>query len=414
MGATAFFALPSTRRRVYAGPLGPYIDEFTDRLLQQGYSANSIRTKVRVVASLSHWLGRHRYALTEVDGQLLKRFRKYRRRTGCYVSDDAAASRDLEALLRAKGLMDDSPVRPEALREREREVEGFRSYLSRDRGLSAATLRNYPPIASRFLRERFAEGLVQPELLTSTDVTEFIQRHAHEHGHSQAQRMVTALRAFLRYLFHHGRIGVDLAACVPKVASWRFSNVPAFLNAAQIDQVLNQCDRASAIGRRDYAMLLLIARLGLRAGEVAGLRFDDIDWENGWFVIRNKGGQWTQMPLTHEVGESIAAYLSDGRPRSTDDHVFIRHNAPRTGFSSSTGVTGVASRALSRARIDCKRKGAHVFRHTLATEMLHHGASLAEIGQLLRHQHPDTTRLYAKVDLTALRELALSWPGGAR
>lgn len=414
MSATEFFAFSSTHRRVYAGPLGPYIDEFTDRLRQAGYSAGSIRTKIRVVASLSRWLRHHDRDLLEVDGYLLKRFRAFRKRTGCYVADDAAALRDLEAFLGSKGLVDGPPKQPKILSEPEREVEDFRRYLAQDRGLSAATVRGYAPVISRFMRECFAEGPFQPEQLTSTDVTGFVQRHAHETSHSRAQQMVKALRAFLRYLYHHARIGTDLVGSVPKVASWRFSSVPSFLSPDQLEQVLEQCDRTTARGRRDYAMLLLLARLGLRAAEVAGLTLADIDWAQGRLAIRNKGGRWTHMPLTHEVGEAIAAYLTDGRPSSTDDHVFIRQIAPRIGFASSSAVTWVAAHALRRAGIECERKGAHVFRHTLATEMLRQGASLVEIGQLLRHQHPDTTRLYAKVDLAALRELALVWPGELR
>ena len=161
-------------------------------------------------------------------------------------------------------------------------------------------------------------------------------------------------------------------------------------------------------------MLLLFARLGLRAAEVAALTLDEIDWENGCLSIRNKGGRWTQMPLPQDVGEVIADYLASGRPSCTDRHVFIRDHAPRTGFTNSTSVSAVASRAFARAGIDCPRKGAHLFRHTLATEMLRQGASLTEIGQLLRHRNPDTTRIYAKVDLAALRELTPPWPGGAR
>jgi integrase/recombinase XerD len=177
----------------------------------------------------------------------------------------------------------------------------------------------------------------------------------------------------------------------------------------------SRCSR-SAIARapQDDAMLLLFARLGLRAAEVAALTLDEIDWERGCLAIRNKGGRWTQMPLPQEVGEAIADYLANARPSCTDRHVFIRDHAPRTGFTNSTSVSAVASRALTRAGIDFPRKGAHLFRHTLATEMLRQGASLTEIGQLLRHQHPDTTRLYSKGDLSALRELAPPWPGGAR
>jgi integrase/recombinase XerD len=192
------------------------------------------------------------------------------------------------------------------------------------------------------------------------------------------------------------------------------AKLPAILRPDQVNRVLKRCDRGSAIGRRDYAMLLLLARLGLRAGEVAALTLDEINWQQGVLTIRSKGGQWTQMPLPQDVGKAIVDYLEHGRSFCTDRHLFVRVHAPRRGFRGATSISVIASRALARARIDHPRAGAHIFRHALATEMLRQGASLSEIGQLLRHQHPDTTRIYAKVDLAALRRLAMPWPGGAR
>jgi site-specific recombinase XerD len=248
--------------------------------------------------------------------------------------------------------------------------------------------------------------------MTSADVVGFVQRHAHGHSPTWAQSMVTALRALLRYLHQHGRTPTNLADCVPAVATWSLARLPGFLSAEQTEQVLEHCDRKSATGRRDYAMLLLCARLGLRAGEVAALRLEDIDWAAGCLTIHGKGGRWAQMPLPQDVGAAIAAYLLDGRPVCRDRRVFIRDHAPRIGFSSSSSVSAVATRALARAQITSPRPGAHLLRHSLATEMLRQGASLAEIGQVLRHQHPDTTRIYAKVDLPALRQLAQPWPGG--
>ena len=256
MRATEFFTCPCTRRRIYADPLGPYIDEFTDQLQQQGYSTGSIRTKIRVVAGLSRWLRNRDLSATDVDADRRKRFLAYRKRTGCYVANDAMALRDIEVLLRSQGLINVSKP-PRAISEREHAEEDFRAYLSQERGLSAATLRAYLPFVSRFLSECFADGAVRVEVLTSTDVTGFVQRHAHAHSHSRAQMVVKALRAFLRYLHHHGRIPTDLAACVPSVAQWSFSRLPAFLRPDQVEQVLNRCDRTSARGRRDYAMLVL-------------------------------------------------------------------------------------------------------------------------------------------------------------
>lgn len=413
MSVTEFFTCPRVRRRMYAGPLGAHVDEFAERVRLRGYSKRSIRTKLRVIASFSRWLAVRDLDAHDVDAVQRKRFLQYRKRAGGWSSEDAAALREMETLLREKGITSDAEASVE-LSARERMELDFRVFLSQDRGLAPVTVQNYLRVVSCFLKECFVDDSARTELLTSTDVIGFVQRHAHSHGHSWAQSMVTALRAFLRYLHRHGKIPADLGACVPAVAGWSFSRLPAFLSPEETQRVLDTCNRRTAMGRRDYAMLLLCARLGLRAGEVAALCLDEIDWASGCLAIRSKGGRWTQMPLPHEVGEAIAEYLTDGRPSCRDRHVFIREHAPYTGFGSSSSVSAVASRALARAGIASPRKGAHLFRHTLATQMLGQGASLAQIGQLLRHQHPDTTRIYAKVDLPALRKLAPPWPGGAR
>jgi integrase len=250
--------------------------------------------------------------------------------------------------------------------------------------------------------------------LVGTDLTEFIRRHAHGYSHSRAQQTVTALRTSLRYLRLRGLIATDMTAYVPKVAHWSLAELPAFLRADQVARVLKRCDRRSAMGRRDYAILLLLARLGLRAGEVSALTLDEINWQEGILTIRGKRGQWARVPLPPEVGKAVADYLEHGRPSCTDRHVFVRVHAPLRGFRNSSWISVIASRALARARVDHPRGGAHIFRHALATEMLRQGASLSQIGQILRHQHPDTTRIYAKVDLAALKDLTMPWPGGVR
>ena len=411
MKAATFFTFPRTRRRLYAGPLGSYIDPFANQLQAQGYPRRTIRFKLCTVAHFSYWLESRRLDAEAVDTDQIRRFLAYRQRMGRRVTDEAPALQALAALVHAQHSTGFSTT-PEVLSERERAEQAFCQYLSQTRGLSPATQRNYLPVVSQFLQDYFADGPLQFGVLTAANITTFVQRHARGYSHSRAQLIVKALRAYLRYLQQHGKISYDLAACVPTVAGWSLATLPVFLHPEQVQCVLDQCPRNTAIGRRDYAMLLLLARLGLRAGEVAALTLEDIDWRAGCLSIRNKGGQWSPMPLPYEVGAAIADYLTQGRPVCNDRHVFIREHAPRTGLTSS-GVSAIAAHALDRADINLPRKGAHLFRHTLATAMLRQGGSLAEIGQLLRHQHPDTTRLYAKVDLIALRELAPPWPGGA-
>jgi integrase len=226
--------------------------------------------------------------------------------------------------------------------------------------------------------------------------------------------LVIALRSFLRYLRHQGKVATDLAACVPTVARWSFATLPKSLPAGTVQRVLDRSDRRTPIGRRDYAILFLLARLGLRACEIVALNLEDIDWEKARITIRSKGGRWAQLPLPADVGEALALYLRHGRPSSSCRRVFIRGRAPRIGFANSIAISTLVMRALERAGVDSARKGAHLFRHSLAKDMIRQGASLDEIGELLRHQSPNTTAIYAKVDLPALRPLALPWPGGAR
>jgi site-specific recombinase XerD len=294
-----------------------------------------------------------------------------------------------------------------------RAEQDYERYLSEERGLSDATLANYLPFVHQLLQERFGNGPIDFAKLRATDITQFVQHHARDHSPGRNGPMVAALRAFLRHLRHRGEITTDLAACVPTVANWSYATVPKSLEVGQVEQVLKHCDRMRATQRRDYAILLLLARLGLRAGEVAALTLDDIDWKEGNLTLRDKGGREAKLPLPVEVGEAITSYLQNGRPHCLSRCLFIRQRAPRTGFGN-TAISKLVMRALARAKVDSPRKGAHLFRHSLATEMLRHGASLTEIGQLLRHQHPRTTMIYAKVDLPALRLLAQVWPGGGR
>lgn len=205
-----------------------------------------------------------------------------------------------------------------------------------------------------------------------------------------------------------------MAGCVPAVALWSLSTVPKFLPAGAVQRLLTRCERKSPHGKRNYAILLLLARLGLRACEVVALNLSDIDWKNRGITVRGKGGRRAQLPLPVDVGEALALYIRSGRPCCKCARVFVRHRAPIRGLAYSGALSSIVRRALIRAGIDSARKGAHLFRHTLATDLLRQGSSLEDIGKVLRHQSPNTTAVYAKVDLTMLRTLALPWPGGAQ
>jgi site-specific recombinase XerD len=275
-------------------------------------------------------------------------------------------------------------------------------------------LHNYVPVVEQFLSERFGNRTPNLALLRAPDVTGFVTRYANRISPVRAKLMVTALRSFFCYLRYRGAISTDLAGCVPTVPSWSLSTLPRFLPTHQVERVLKCCDRKTSVGRRNYTVLLLLARLGLRASEVVGLNLDDIDWSTGQITIRGKGGKSAQLPLSAEVGEALAAYLRDDRPRCSTRRVFIRDRAPLVGFANSSTISSLVRRALKHAGVESAHTGAHVLRHSLATSLLRQGSSLDEIGELLRHESPNTTAIYAKVDVTALHTLALRWPGSGR
>jgi site-specific recombinase XerD len=291
--------------------------------------------------------------------------------------------------------------------------QAYERFLVRERGLTSATVKNYLPTVHVFLTERFGTETIELERLVAQDANQFILRHAQHLSRTRAKLLVTALRSFLRFLYQRGDIPIDLASALLPVMHWRLSGLPKSLAPEQVNSMLDSCDRSTVIGRRDYAILLLLARLGLRAGEVVALTLDDLDWDKGIVTVPGKGQRREPLPLPHEVGEALVGYLQDGRPLCNTRCLFVRISAPHRGFTGAAAICDVVRRALVRAGIDPPFKGSHMLRHSLATEMLRCGASLEDIGQILRHRHPETTQIYAKVDLEALRALAQPWPGGA-
>jgi site-specific recombinase XerD len=286
--------------------------------------------------------------------------------------------------------------------------------LRQDRELCDKTLIQYRPFAERFLFERFGQGAVEFAALQAGDVIEFVKRQTTILSPARAKAATTALRSFLRYLRYCGEIQLDLAAAVPTVPNWSVTGIPRAIAPAHLQAVFAHCPRDTPVGRRDYAILMLLARLGLRAGEIVSLTLDSIDWETGSIAVVGKGNQSSSMPLSNEVGEAIGDYLRYGRPSSNSRALFLRACAPIRGLGAAQTVSTIVGAAIKRAGIETPHRGSHQFRHALATDMLRHGATLTEIGSVLRHRHAKTTSLYAKVDFAALRPLALPWPGGAK
>jgi site-specific recombinase XerD len=313
------------------------MDAYACFVAEQGYAPSSIRSQIVVIEDFGRWLRQKHIDVSSLDRGITDRFLRTCRRPVAAARRGEARTLDrLLLLLRQRGVVQLRPDQPIET-ARQRVVEEFRRYLLQERRLSPATPHNYVPVADQFLSERFAGKAFQLSAVRAVDVTGFIRRHAHQLSPGQASLMVTALRSFFRYLLHRGEIATDLAACVPTVPRWSFSSLPRFLSADAVQLVLNSCDRQTSIGRRNYAILLLLARLGLRAGEVVTLDLDDIDWKEGLITIRGKGGKSVLLPLPIDVGEAIANYLRRDRPRCSARRLFIRHRAPHIGFQNSPG-----------------------------------------------------------------------------
>ena len=400
------------RRQAQNGSFTGSVQVFIEQLRFQGYAAASVKISTRLVKDFAAWLDQH-----GIDGQSLSakhvadyldvRWRHRRRRRG-----DAFTLQTFGRLVAPDGYKasaeQEAAIAP-ALRVR----QDFEQYLLCERGLAAASIRLYGDSVGRFLENAFGDAEVRLDRLTATDVVRFVQAEAARLRHpKRAQVMTTALRSFLQYGRYRGDIVADLHGCVPTVANWSMAGIPRTISPSQVQSLLAGCDRQSAAGRRDYAMLLLMSRLGLRAGEVVNLTLDDLDWTEGTIRIRGPAQRVDRLPLPSDVGAALVDYLRLGRPPCATRNVFIQTRAPRRALLGPSAVSCMVRRALQRAGIESPTKGAHLLRHSLATQMLGGGASLGEIAEILRHRNPQTTTIYAKVDLVSLHALALSWPGG--
>lgn len=411
------FKEPVAAERQGCDLLGAHLDSVARSLVGLGYASSTVRTYLSCLADFGRWVERSGVAVGDLDDRIVDLFIDERRRQGQPFTSHRPAVGRLVEQLRDQGILRaPTPERTSEPLPAARLVSQYEEYLRVERGLAPATLVGYRPYVRRFVDERFGEEPLRLREFGPRDASNFIVRYAHSMSPGRAKLMVTAIRSFLRFLFQRGQIDIDLAEAVPTVADWRLSTIPKYLSVEEIEGLLDACDQSTSIGRRNYAILVLLARLGLRAGEVVGLELDDIDWRTGEIVVRGKGQLHDRLPLLPEVGEALAAYLRWDRPLVSTRRVFLRTQAPLRGFAGPSTVSTIVRRALERAGLNPPLKGAHLLRHSLATEMLRSGASMAEIGEILRHRSPNTTEIYAKVDFVGLRALAQPWPvtGGGR
>jgi site-specific recombinase XerD len=396
--------------RYRKGLFGPHLDGYVEKLFASGYGAMTIRQHVHVIDKLSHWMRKQNYGLGNLNPKMVARFLHSRsKRAPTSGGSELAAVRGIlhhiegTAFVRPHQLFVGDGPALELLREE------YRTFLENERGLSSRSWRSQWYVIRKFLAQRFRGAPLRLTAIKARDISDYFTRL--RTSKRRAQTDASALRSFFRFLLEKNRIAINLSASVPHISAWSDVGLPKYLAAEQVERLLKSCDQQTAIGRRDYAMLLLMARLGLRGTEIAALRLDDIDWRAGELVVRGKGKVRQRLPLLKDVGVALANTIKQDR-RGSSRHVFVAAKAPRTGFVDAQAVTYAFSQALKRAEIDAPVRGvgSHVLRHSLATTMLRSGASLAEIGEVLRHQSPNTTTIYAKVDLDGLRMLAQPWP----
>ena len=405
---TAILSSPWHLQQARLGLFGDDIDGLASHLFAQGYRRDSTRHKLHLVVAFGHWLQAHRYRLVALDEAKVDSFLRARRRYRTVQRGDRTWLHWWLEHLRTGRRIPPRPVpAPSAL---DRALHTYTDYLQRERGLAQRTVGQYQHYVREFLVSRFRRGSIRLSALSQADTHRYIRCKCRVACANTLHGVVAALRSYLTFLHLRGEVRTDLASGIPAVACWRLSTVPKYLKPAEVEQLLNSCDQSTARGQRDYAILLLLARLGLRAGELVAMRLDDLHWDSGEMLVRGKGQRYDRLPIPKDVGKALAAYLRKGRPQCQTRHVFVRINAPHREFGGSYAISAIVQQAMDRIGLQPPCKGAHVLRHSLATHLLQRGASLAEIGEVLRHRNPITTELYSKVDLKALHALAQSWP----
>lgn len=400
--------MASTRRK--AGLLGPQVEGYRAWLMQRGYAPGTVRNMLKDLGRVGVWLSGEGLEASQFNEERVSAFLTARRAAGHRRIPGPRAMVPLLSYLRETGVVaaEQPPVTPLGAL-----LGQYRCWMVGERGLAAMTVLRYENTARRFLQEQAsAAGVFEPAALTGVDINAFLLRECGRVSAGSAKGRVAELRSILRFLYLQGVTPLPLGTAVPPVGGWRFATLPPpAMTAADVQRLLDSCDRGSPVGIRNFAIMTLIARLGLRSIEVARLELHDVDWRAGELVVRGKGRRHDRLPLPAEVGEALVAYLSGGRNPEGARHLFLTCRAPRGPIRADL-VGDVVERACTRAGLP--RMGPHRLRHALAGELLRHGAGLVAISQVLRHQDLATTALYAKVDFSTLRTVAQPWPGTAR
>jgi integrase/recombinase XerD len=389
------------------GPLAGYLKDVERSLLDRGYSRFSTNNRLGWTTQLSHWMVVHGVKASSLNEAHLANFVRARRRSNPHFSRSSLES-IVRCLVELGAINSSKPLPVSPPTRIDRALEGFEIYLEQERRLKSGS-GPYSKVIRRFLEHRFGLDRPRPEAITADDLTSFLLQEVRRYSPGMVKHSITALRSYCRYLHVSGVIHRDLTGALPAMAGWRLKNVPQGIQPAQLARLLRAPDRRTPSGRRAYAILLLLARLGLRKGEVASIELEDIDWERGEIRIRGKGEKYGLLPLPQDVGAALVAHLSRGERRDLHSRAVFSGMKPPFLPLTAGGISAVVYKAAIDAGIP--PLGTHRLRHTLATQTLRNGGSLDEIAQVLRHSSHDTTAIYAKVDLTALSAVAHAWPG---
>lgn len=399
--------MSGTRRK--PNRMSPYIEGFAARLLEFGYTPETIRNMLKEVGQLGLWMQSAGLESSQLTKTSIEAFICARRADGYRRVPSARGFEPLLDYLSCQGALvpETAPSTPVDVL-----ISNYKTWLIVDRGLAAATVLRYENLARRFLEQQEADvGDRFVVDLKGSDVVGFLVRECTRLSVGSAKGCVAELRSLLRFLYLKGLTPLALATAVPPVAGWHDTRVPTGIASGDVQRLLDSCNRSTAVGVRDFAILMLVARLGLRSAEVARLELNDIDWRLGEIVVRGKARRQDRMPLPSDVGEALSSYLCEGRRATPIRQVFLAHKAPTRAIRPDL-VSDVTRRACERAGVP--RVGAHRLRHALAAELLRRGATLVEVSQILRHRDLATTAIYAKVDLGSLRAVAQPWPGQAQ
>ena len=411
-----FFEKAHVQRRLQCGPLATVFGIYVDHLKVRGYGRTTIQHYVQAVEHFGAWLARRGHSIADVDLALVGEFlgrhlarcrcRRQRSRT---MPTMRAALRQLLAVFPSVGA--ERPVAAPATTSVDSVIAAFDHHLVQTCGLAAATRHSYRREVRALLVARFGAGAVDLAALGPTEVQSFVTARAQHLCPASANSVSNAVRALVRFLALQGIRTAGAPSAVPRAAVWRLSHVPRVLSDTELAAFLAAFDRTTALGRRDYAIAVCLVTLGMRAGEVAAIKLDDIDWRAATLAIpADKSRRGTRMPLPAQVATALAEYLRRGRPVTAERAVFVHHRAPRGTRGDASLIRIAVRRAYARAGLDPRLTGTHVLRHTAATRLLRAGASMKEIADVLRHRSLDTSAIYTKVDRTALHGVALPWP----